>query len=72
MTDARFEAFLARVYVDPAFREAFLQDPEAEALRGGLTSDQAASLAKIDREGLRLATISFAKKRKNRGLPGGH
>lgn len=72
MTDARFEAFLAQVYVDPAFREAFLRDPQGESLRAGLTAEQAISLAEIDREGLRLASASFAKNRKNRGMPGGH
>ena len=72
MTDPRFEAFLARVYVDLAFRAAFLQDPAGLALREGLSQEQASALQEIDREGLRLAAISFAKKRKNRALPGGH
>jgi hypothetical protein len=70
--DPAFEAFLARVYVDPEFREAFLRDPATEAMRAGLTGEQAASLAAIDREGLRLAAIGFAKKRKNKASPGGH
>ena len=70
--DSRFEAFLARVYVDPDFRAAFLRDPRGEALLAGLTVGQASSLEEIDREGLRLACISFAKKRKNRAMPGGH
>ena len=45
--DSRFEAFLARVYVDPAFRAAFLRDPQGEALLEGLTPEQASSLAEI-------------------------
>jgi len=72
MTDEKFEAFLARVYMDAVFREAFMRDPEAEALRAGLNPEQDAALVQIDREGLRLAAMSFTKKRKNRELPGGH
>ena len=71
-TDAAFEAFLARVYVDPNFRELFLKDPRGEALRAGLTAEQAEALESIDGEGLRLAAMSFARKRRNHGAPGGH
>jgi hypothetical protein len=58
-----FEAFLARLYVDAAFREAFLAEPERAARAAGLSADQVAALVDIDREGLALAAASFAHKR---------
>ena len=60
------EAFLARLYVDDAFRAAFLADPGAAAKNGGLTAAEAAALEAIDREGLALAAESFAHKRNGR------
>lgn len=58
-----FEAFLARIYVDAEARRRFLADPHGEAVRAGLTRDEAAGLATIDRAGLELAARSFARKR---------
>lgn len=63
MNTPQFEAFLARLYTDAAFRERFLADPRGEALRAGLNDDQAAALARIDRPGLGFAVRSLAKKR---------
>ena len=60
---AQFEAFLARIYVDAEARSRFLADPRGEALRAGLSDRQAQSLENIDREGLLLASRSFAGKR---------
>lgn len=68
MSTPAFEAFLARIYVEDEFRERFLQDPSGEALRAGLTQEQAASLESIDRTGLRMAAHSFARKRSKRGM----
>ena len=57
------EAFLARLYVDAAFRARFLADPVGEARRAGLDQPTAERLAAIDRKGLELAADSFAAKR---------
>jgi hypothetical protein len=63
MNSPSLERFLARIYVDAEVRGRFLADPEAEALRAGLTAEQARQLASIDRVGLEMAARSFAKKR---------
>ena len=63
MTTPRFEALLARLYVDARFRERFLNDPPAVARAAGLSVDECAALAEIDRLGLELAVVSFARKR---------
>jgi sRNA-binding protein len=57
------EQFLAALYADDAFREAFTRDPRATALSSGLTQDDAEELARMDMNALRLAARSFAKKR---------
>ncbi|HEX6096482.1 MAG TPA: hypothetical protein VF432_09180 [Thermoanaerobaculia bacterium] len=57
------EAFLARLYVDDAFRARFLADPAGEATRAGFDAATAERLANIDRVGLQLAAESFARKR---------
>ena len=58
-----FEAFLARIYVDPHARDRFLRDPMGEAGRAGLWPHEIAALERIDREGLELAAASIAAKR---------
>jgi len=63
MSSPRFEAFLARIYVDRAAREAFLLDPPGEAGRFGLTPLECAALTRIDRPGLLLAAAAFERKR---------
>lgn len=63
MSSPAFEAFLARLYADEAARERFLRDPRGEAGAAGLTETQTAALEQIDRDGLRLAAHSFARKR---------
>ena len=67
MTGPAFEIVLARLYTDDAFRARFLAAPEKVALAEGLTPGEATALAAIDREGLKLAAESFAKKRSSRG-----
>ena len=64
MTSPKFEAFLAKVYVDPNFRQKFLADPRAAARTAGLSEIECEALAAIDREGLELAATSYAAKRK--------
>jgi hypothetical protein len=63
MTPA-FESFLARLYVDPDARARFLADAAREAAGAGLSSDEIAAAQQIDRVGLELAAVSFARKRR--------
>jgi hypothetical protein len=62
----RFEAFLARIYLDGDARARFLAAPRATALAGGLSDDEAAALERIDRRGLELTARSLAAKRARR------
>jgi hypothetical protein len=63
MSSSVFEAFLARIYVDPNARARFKADPFSEASHAGLSPDECAAIMKIDWVGLELAARSFAKKR---------
>ena len=67
MSSPRFEALLARLYVDAELRRRFLADPRAAAREAGLDPADAEALARIDRAGLALAARSFAAKRAARG-----
>lgn len=49
------EVFLAKLLVESAERERFLEDPRALALQAGLSAAQADALEDIDREGLMMA-----------------
>ncbi len=69
MTTPRFEAFLARLLVDAVARRKFLADPKGEAVRAGLSPQEAESLAAMDRVGLALAARSFARKREQKQGP---
>jgi hypothetical protein len=62
MSAPKFEAFLAKLYVDHQARSRFLADPRREALSAGLTEDECAALEKMDFLGLQLAAQSFARK----------
>ena len=66
MSTARFEAFLAKIYVDAEARARFLADPRAEAARAQLTDDEIVALEKIDRAGLELTAQSLQRKRNKR------
>jgi hypothetical protein len=68
MTTSAFEAFLARIYVDPNARARFRADPFAEANHAGLSPDECVAIMKIDWVGLELAARSFAKKRHTKAL----
>jgi hypothetical protein len=64
MSTARFETFLARIYVDAEARTRFLADPRGEAMRAGLAEQEVTALEKIDRVGLELAAQSLQHKRR--------
>jgi hypothetical protein len=64
---ARFEAFLARLYVDADARAHFLADPTAAAIQAHLDPAEVAAVGKIDRLGLQMAATSFARKRRAKG-----
>jgi hypothetical protein len=66
MSAQKFEAFLAKLYVNDQARSRFLADPRREVLGAGLTEDDCVALAKIDWAGLELAAASFARKRASR------
>jgi hypothetical protein len=66
MSTPRFEAFLARIYVEAETRARFLADPRGEAARAGLTEQEIAALEQIDRVGLELASQSLERKRRHR------
>jgi len=63
MSTPRFEAFLAKIYVDDRARTAFLADPRGEAVKAGLTEPEAEALEMIDRTGLELTARSLERKR---------
>lgn len=67
MSATDFEAFLARIYVDPEARARFLADPRGEAQKAGLSEAECIALENIDQTGLELAANSFARKRKKQG-----
>ena len=63
MSAREFEAFLARIYVDPNVRARFQANPRSEAEKDGLSHDEYISLEKTDWVGLEIASRSFARKR---------
>lgn len=66
MSASRFEAFLAKLYVDESARAKFLVDPRGEALKAGLTAQEVEAVARIDRVGLDLLATSLQRKRRGR------
>ena len=63
MTSPAFESFLARIYTDVAARRRFLDDPEGVARSSGLSAEECAELAAMDRTGLEMAARVFTRKR---------
>ena len=63
---ARFEAFLARIYVDAEARARFLADPRAASAAARLSPEETEAAAKIDRLGLHLVANSLQRKRARR------
>ena len=66
MSGSRFEAFLAKIYVDEPARVRFLSDPSGEALKAGLTATEVEAVERIDRVGLELISKSLERKRLGR------
>ena len=66
MTTPRFEAFLARLYVDERARADFLADPRAAGIKAGLTAPEVEAVVQIDLIGLDLLTKSLERKRDRR------
>lgn len=66
MSASRFEAFLAKLYVDESARAKFLVDPRGEARKAGLTAPEVEAVARIDRVGLDLITTSLERKHRGR------
>ena len=64
MSSPRFEAFLARLYLEADLRARVLQDPERTGLAEGLTPGEAKLLEGLDGVGLELAARSFEGKRR--------
>ena len=63
MSSPKFEAFLAKIYVDENARREFLLAPREVALRFGLSETEIIALEKIDRVGLELSARSLERKR---------
>ncbi|MBL8020917.1 MAG: hypothetical protein JNM27_14700 [Leptospirales bacterium] len=63
MSARSLESFLARLYSDSSFRQAFENDPEIVFKGQALDELEKEALRKIDRVGLRFASISYANKR---------
>lgn len=66
MSTSRFEAFLAKIYVDEKARAKFLADARGEAMKAGLTEQEVDAVARIDLVGLDLLTKSLERKRRER------
>ena len=64
MSTPRFEAFLARLYVDERARADFLAHPRAEAIKSGLNAAEVEAVVQIDLIGLDLLTKSLERKRR--------
>ncbi len=71
MTGTRFEAVLARLYVDELFRRRFLASPFEESARAGLDEREGRALAAVDPAALEMAARSFAHQRAGRRRPSG-
>ena len=63
MNSPNIEIFLARLFIDPSFREEFIKSPRIKALEFGLRKDQAEKMESMDQAGLLIASHSFHKKR---------
>ena len=70
MSAANLEAFLARLYTDARFRDAFLSDPDHATRAQELDAFEIEALKNIDRDGLRFAARSYAHKRAGHGKAG--
>ncbi len=67
MSAQSFEIVLARLYTDPEFRKAFLENPEETLKKCELNKQEVSDLRLIDKAGLVMASNSFSYKRNKRG-----
>ena len=67
MSSPRFEAFLARLYVDEDFLNRFLAHPRQAMSEAALDERERSAAAGIDRTGLMLAARSYRAKRQRSG-----
>lgn len=65
----RLERFLARLYTERAFREAFLADPAAVGASEGLSAEECRAVAAVPPDQLSRAARSFAHKRNGKARP---
>jgi len=63
MHSSRLETFLARLFTDEKFREAFLDDARRAADAHELDAAERDAVLALDRPGLLLAARSYAAKR---------
>jgi hypothetical protein len=70
LSSPQFETFLARLYTDPGFLDLFLNEPSRAFQRVPLSSVEMAALLNIDNVGLKMAAVSFTKKRAKKRLGG--
>lgn len=66
MSTPKFEAFLAKLYVDEKVRARFLADPRGTAAQAGLSEAEIVALEQIDCIGLVLTARSLERKRQRR------
>jgi hypothetical protein len=66
MSSPQFEAFLARLYCDRDFLEAFMRESESVLKEAGLSEREKQAAIDIDRAGLLMAARSFEAKRRAR------
>jgi hypothetical protein len=64
MSSPQFEAFLARLYCDRDFLEAFMREPDHVIKEAGLSERERQAAIVIDRAGLLMAVRSFESKRR--------
>ena len=65
-TSPQFEIFLAGLYTDEALLARFKSDTQGEALRAGLSAEEAAALSKMNLADLEDAAHSITAKRLKR------
>lgn len=70
MHSSRLETFLARLFTDAEFREAFINDARQLAEAQSLDAAELDAVLAIDRPGLLLAAHCFAAKRRDTGTRG--
>ena len=65
----RLEHFMARLFTDRAFRDAFLADPAGIGAREGLSADECRAVVAMPAADLSTAARSYAHKRGGKVKP---